>query len=148
MEPIEIDSKNERTNERTNERKKERTNECRNLHKRSLVEIAAPFPSREEWADILFQKHDCSIFRQSSNPVCGFSMMEQVRLCAVWSHGLVPRRTGVALPWTTYIVWICYCHALKNDACCQRGYFWDWEREKERERARVRSALKLLLLRR
>ena len=24
------------------------------------------------------------IFRQSSNPVCGFSMMEQVRLCAVW----------------------------------------------------------------
>ena len=23
------------------------------------------------------------IFRQSSNPVCGFSMMEQVRLCAI-----------------------------------------------------------------
>ena len=34
--------------------------------------------------DILFLKYDCSTLRQSSNPVCGFSMMEQVRLCAVW----------------------------------------------------------------
>ena len=34
-------------------------------------------------ADILFLKHDSSIFRQSSNPVCGFSMLEEVRLCAV-----------------------------------------------------------------
>ena len=35
-------------------------------------------------ADILFLKHDSSIFRQSSDPVCGFSMMERVSLCAVW----------------------------------------------------------------
>ena len=35
-------------------------------------------------ADILFPKHACSILRQSSNPVCGFSLMEQVRLSAVW----------------------------------------------------------------
>ena len=35
-------------------------------------------------ADILFLKQDSSIFRQSSNPVCGFSVLEQVRLCAVW----------------------------------------------------------------
>ena len=35
-------------------------------------------------SDILFLKHASSIFRQSSNPVCGFSMMEQVKLCAVW----------------------------------------------------------------
>ena len=34
--------------------------------------------------DILFLNHDCSILRQSSNPVCGFSMMGQVRPCAVW----------------------------------------------------------------
>ena len=34
--------------------------------------------------DVLFLKHDSSILRQSSNPVCGFSMMEQARLCAVW----------------------------------------------------------------
>ena len=35
-------------------------------------------------AEFLALKHDSNIFRQSSNPVCGFSMMEQVRLCAVW----------------------------------------------------------------
>ena len=35
--------------------------------------------------DMLFLKHACSILRQSSNPVCGFSMMKQVKLCAVWS---------------------------------------------------------------
>ena len=34
-------------------------------------------------ADILVLKHACSIFIQSSNPVCDFSMTEQVRLCAV-----------------------------------------------------------------
>ena len=31
-----------------------------------------------------FPKPDSSILRQSSNPICSFSMMEQVRLCAVW----------------------------------------------------------------
>ena len=35
-------------------------------------------------AEIVFLEHACSTLRQSSNPVCGFSMMEQVRLCAVW----------------------------------------------------------------
>ena len=35
-------------------------------------------------ADILFLKHDSSTLRQSSNSVCGFPMMEQVRLCAGW----------------------------------------------------------------
>ena len=35
-------------------------------------------------SDIIVLKHDSSILRQSSNPVCGLSMMEQVRLCAVW----------------------------------------------------------------
>ena len=35
-------------------------------------------------SDILFLKHACSILRQSSYPVCGFSMMKQFRLCAVW----------------------------------------------------------------
>ena len=29
-------------------------------------------------------KHKSRILRHSSNPVCGFSMTEQVRLCAVW----------------------------------------------------------------
>ena len=37
--------------------------------------------------DILFLKHASSIFRQSSNPlICGFSMMEQGRLCCL-AHG-------------------------------------------------------------
>ena len=34
--------------------------------------------------DILSIKLDSSIFRQSANPVCGFSMMEKVRLCPAW----------------------------------------------------------------
>ena len=34
-------------------------------------------------ANILFLKHESRIPGQSSNLVCGFSMMEQVRLCAV-----------------------------------------------------------------
>ena len=37
--------------------------------------------------DFLFLKHDSSFLRQAYNPVCGFSMMEQVRLCAVWPTG-------------------------------------------------------------
>ena len=35
-------------------------------------------------AEFLALKHESRIFRHSSNPVCGFSTMEQVRLCAVW----------------------------------------------------------------
>ena len=35
-------------------------------------------------AEVLALKHESKIFRQSSNPVCGFSMMEQVRLSYVW----------------------------------------------------------------
>ena len=34
--------------------------------------------------EFLALKHKSRIFGHSSNPVCGFSMMEQVRLCAVW----------------------------------------------------------------
>ena len=33
--------------------------------------------------NILFLKHASSIFRHSSNPVCGFSMVEPVRLFAL-----------------------------------------------------------------
>ena len=35
-------------------------------------------------ADTKYDDGECSIFRQSSNPLSGFSMTEQVRLCAVW----------------------------------------------------------------
>ena len=35
-------------------------------------------------AEFLALKHESRILGHSSNPSCGFSMMEQVRLCAVW----------------------------------------------------------------
>ena len=35
-------------------------------------------------AEFLALKHKSRIIGHSSNPVCGFSMMEPVRLCAVW----------------------------------------------------------------
>ena len=36
------------------------------------------------WAEFLALKHERRILGHSSNPVCGISMTEQVRLCAVW----------------------------------------------------------------
>ena len=36
------------------------------------------------FAEFLALKHESRILGHSSNPACGFSMMEQVRLCAVW----------------------------------------------------------------
>ena len=36
------------------------------------------------WTEFLALKHESRIVGHSSNPVCGFSIMEQVRLCAVW----------------------------------------------------------------
>ena len=41
-------------------------------------------PATTSGTEILALKHESRILRHSSNPVCGFSMMEQVRLCAVW----------------------------------------------------------------
>ena len=42
------------------------------------INPASRHPFSKAWV------HDSSIFRQSSNPLCGFSMMGQVRLCAIW----------------------------------------------------------------
>ena len=61
-----------------------------------LLEVASEWRCKKlDNSDILFLKHDSSIFKQSSNPVCGLSMMEQVRLSAVWPIGEL---TGFALP--------------------------------------------------
>ena len=38
---------------------------------------------RDDTAEFFTLKHESRVFGHSSNPVCGFSMMEQVRLCAV-----------------------------------------------------------------
>ena len=40
--------------------------------------------SSELEAEVLDLKHGSRILGHSSNPVCGFSAIEQVRLCAVW----------------------------------------------------------------
>ena len=45
----------------------------------SLAPPPCPWPP-----EIEFLEHACSTLRQSSNPVCGFSIMDQIRLCAVW----------------------------------------------------------------
>ena len=36
------------------------------------------------WPEFLALKHESRILGHSTNSVCGFSMMAQVRLCAVW----------------------------------------------------------------
>ena len=41
--------------------------------------LLLPSPS-----EFIALKHESRILGHSSNPVCGFSVMEQVRLCAVW----------------------------------------------------------------
>ena len=63
--------------------------------------------------DILFLKHDSSIFNPSSSPVCDLSMTEQVRLCAVWTT-LGSSKNHIQV-WKT--VWICYCHGMENKFC-------------------------------
>ena len=63
--------------------------------------------------EIYSEEHTSSIFRQSSNPVCGFSNTEQVRLCAVWTienwHGSSMNHIK---GWRT--VWICYWFDPQN----------------------------------
>ena len=65
------------------------------------------------WADILFLKHTSSIFRQSSNPVCGSSIMEQVRLCTVWPmDNWLGSSMNHIQGWMT--VWESCCHASEK----------------------------------
>ena len=56
----------------------------RTLHDILKVLINFFYGDKIPQADILFLKHACSILKLSCNPVCGFSIMEQVRFCAVW----------------------------------------------------------------
>ena len=60
------------------------TAELSKCAQRPATEVAEEMRKLILRPDILSLKHDSSIFRESSNPVCCFSMMEQVRLCAVW----------------------------------------------------------------
>ena len=71
------------------------------------------FPEAYVMSGILFLKHHSSIFRQSSKHVCGFSMMEKVRLCAVWhTENWLSSSMNHIQGWIT--VWECYCHALEK----------------------------------
>ena len=88
------------------------------LHNMSLVRVNRHVCGPE----IYSEDHDSSIFRQSSNPVCGFSMMEQVRLCAVWPmENWLGSSMNHIQGWRT--VWIWYCHGPQNRSlvwtlCC------------------------------
>ena len=46
--------------------------------------IKALIPTYTQESELLALKHESRILGHSSNPVCGFSMMEQVRLRVVW----------------------------------------------------------------
>ena len=80
--------------------------------------------SEERWdrrreADIFSLSKRVAYSDQSSNPECCFSMMEQVRLCAVF-----PMENWLGTSKTTYrvgwMIWICYSHSLER-RCLKRG---------------------------
>ena len=52
-------------------------------------------------AEVFTLKHESKIFRRSSNPVCGFSMVELVRFCAV-----LPAENWLGSPWNHIQVWM------------------------------------------
>ena len=60
-----------------------------------------------------FQSTRVAYSDHSSNPVCGLSMMELVRLCTVW-----PQENWLGTCKTTYrvgwMIWICYSRALER----------------------------------
>ena len=69
-------------------------------------------------------KHGSSILRQSSNRVCGFSMMEQVRLWGVWpTENCIGFSMNHIQGWMT--VWEFYSHALDK-----RRLDSEWVKEK------------------
>ena len=74
-------------------------------------------------AEVLALKHESKIFRQSSNPVYGFSMMEKVRLCAVWPmENWLGSSLNQIHGWTT--VRESYSCALKQGSLEEIGRQW------------------------
>ena len=64
-------------------------------------------------SESLALKHESRILGHSSNPVCGFSMMEQVRLRAVWPmENWLASSLNLIQGWTT--VRESYSHALEQ----------------------------------
>ena len=93
----------------------------------------------ERQADVLFLKHASSIFRQSSNPVCGFSRMEQVRLCAVWPMAWLFHDPHTGLDDCLRMLQACFIKRMSDAKCamdrCNHAMefhdaatllLWDW----------------------
>ena len=71
-------------------------------------------------SDVLFLKHDSRFLRHSSIPVCGFFMIEQVRLCTVWP---TDNWLGSSMNHLRgRIIWISTWHALEQ-RCLIRGIY-------------------------
>ena len=68
--------------------------------------------------EFLALKHDSRILGHSSHPVCGFPMMEQVRLCAVWP---IENWLGYSLNQTQCRTTVqkSYSRALEQGPLCQ-----------------------------
>ena len=72
--------------------------------------------------ELLTLKHKSRILRHSSNPVCGFFMMEQDRLCAVWPmENWLGSSQNQIQDWTT--VRESYSRALEQGPLVER---WMW----------------------
>ena len=77
------------------------------------IQIVTLHKDPHSTAEFLALKHKSRILRHSSNPVCGFSMMEQIRLCAVWPmENWLGSSLNQIQGWTT--VQEHYSHALEQ----------------------------------
>ena len=81
--------------------------------------------------EFLALKLECRILGHSSNPVCAFSMMEQVGLCAVWKmENWLDSSVNLIQGWIT--VWESYSRALEQGSrigslVCSFGGFEEHE---------------------
>ena len=80
-------------------------------------------------------KHDSKIFRQSSNLVCGLSMLEEAWLCPVW-----PSENWLCSSWNHIQDWVTVCRSYSRalEQALLEGRIWV---EGGREGGRRRTAL-------
>ena len=102
------------------------------LHDRTLCAAWAVSKRTKAWrlqlaTEFLALKHESRILGHSSNPVCGFSMMEHVRLCAVWPmENWLGSSLNQMQGWTT--VQESYSRALEQGSLeVTNAFWWFWE---------------------
>ena len=61
-----------------------RGKQCVTLRRKSQQQWNRRVTPNESAQEFLALKQESRILGHSSKPVCGFSMIEQVRLCAIW----------------------------------------------------------------